>query len=125
MATAVAILHREHIIERVAKGERLRDIAESLGITHGAISQQLAKDAEYQAAMEAGLEAKMDQREEELERAEDGLTVARARELLSHARWRAERRLPHLYGQQRQAVAIQTDGPAKIVMVNYGETPSD
>lgn len=127
MSTAVAILHKEQIIQRVAKGDRLLDISADLGVTPAAISQQLAKDPEYEAAMAAGLEAKMDQREMELECADDGLKVARARELLSHARWRAERRLPHLYGQQRPAIAVQTEGPAKIMVVSYADpqTPSD
>lgn len=83
--------NRDDIIERVRQGERLVDIAKSYGFTtHAVISKHLADDTEYQAAKEDGLAARMDMREDELALAEDSVTVARARELLSHARWRAE-----------------------------------
>ena len=48
----------------------------------------------------------IEQREEELEQAEDALNLARARELLSHARWRAEREFPHRWGQKGSLVVV-------------------
>ena len=110
MSQAVAVLHRDSVIERVAKGDRLIDIAKSYGLTtHAAISKQLASDPDYQAARLTGLEARMETREEELEGAGDKVTVARARELLSHARWRAEREAPAIWGQ-RSHVTVETVG---------------
>lgn len=97
--TAVAVLHREEIIEQVAQGVRLIDIARRYGLTtHATISQTLSKDPEYIAARESGLEARLETRESEVEQADDQLTLARARELLGHARWRCEREMPERWG---------------------------
>ena len=122
--TAVAILHRDAIIQRVAQGDRLVDIGAHYGVTYAALSLVLSKDPEYQAARQNGLDAKLEQRESELEIAPDGLTVARARELLSHARWRAERLNPSVYAPVKQAVQVNTDGAATINIVSYSDTPS-
>lgn len=111
----------------LAEGALTKHIAQHLGISREALSRALTDDPEYQQAMREALDARMEQREEELEGAQDGITLARARELLSHARWRAERLNPAKYGAQKQAVAIQTEGPAKIMVVSYADpqTPSD
>lgn len=103
---AIAILHRDTILQRLAAGEYQQAIASDLGVSPQAISNQLASDPDYQAAISASLDARLDQREIELEQATDGLGVARARELLSHARWRAERLNPARYGQ-RPTTAVQ------------------
>jgi hypothetical protein len=80
------------ILTAIAAGERITDIAQSLGLaSHASISRVMADDPEYIAAREAGAESKLDIRERELERADDNVTVARARDLLSHQRWRCER----------------------------------
>ena len=123
--TAVAKIYRNEIIERVAQGERLIDIGSSYGVTYAALSLVLSKDPDYINARQSGLEAKLEQRETELESAPDGLTIARARELLSHARWRAERLNAAVYGQQRQAIQVNTDGPATVNIVSWQDTSSD
>lgn len=120
--TAVAKLHRDEIIQRVAQGERLVDIGATYGVTYAALSLVLSKDPEYINARQAGLDAKLEQRESEMETAQDGLTVARARELLSHARWRAERLNPATYAQQKQALQVNTDGAATINIVSFGDS---
>lgn len=100
---SVIPLNRESIIERVANGEHLIEIAKSYGFkSHAVISKHLADDPEYQAAREYGLDSRMMTRESELELADDSVTVARARELLSHARWRAERECPKRWGAKQQ-----------------------
>jgi hypothetical protein len=111
-------LHREQIIEQVAAGVRLTDIAKSLGLkSHSAICNILDKDPDFQAARQVGLESRMDQREGELEIAEDNVTVARARELLSHARWRAERECPSRWGvKQDTQQSFGTQG----ITINIG-----
>lgn len=102
--TSVALRNRDSILEQIAKGRRLSDIAADLGLrTHSAIINALGSDPEYLAAREIGAEAKMDTREKELEGAAESVTVARARELLSHARWRAEREFPARWGQKTEA----------------------
>ena len=109
--TAIAIIHRETIIQQVAEGRKLSEIAKAIGLAGKgqAISNALAKDPEYQQAREWGLASRLDQREEELEQSEPAY-VPRARELLSHARWRAERECPARWGakqdQQSSGVTI-------------------
>lgn len=100
---AKAITHREEILERVAKGEYLQSIAHSLGLKGKGkvLSDYLANDPDYILARESGLEARLEARERELECAEPEY-VPRARELLSHARWRAEREAPHRWGQHNR-----------------------
>lgn len=98
-----ALIHKDEIIERVRRGERLIDIGKDYGYTtHAAISKYLASDPEYQAAREDGLAAKMDIREDALSQAQDMVTVAREKELLSHARWRAERECPRRWGSKQE-----------------------
>lgn len=119
--TALAIIHRDSIIEQVAQGKRLSDIAPHLGITRQAISKVLKEDPEYRDAIELGLEAKLDQRETELEAAGDQVDLARARELLSHSRWKAERECPSRWGQ-RQQVDLNVSGP--LVNITVASMPT-
>lgn len=112
--------HRDVILQRLAQGERIKDIAKDLGVHRTSISTAFANDPEYQKARIEAVEARLEDAEENLDAAQDGLSVGKAREQLSHARWRAECLAPSIYGRQRQAVAVQTDGPAKIVVVSYG-----
>ena len=95
--------HRDVVLDAIRSGMRLTDVAASLGLkTHGAITNSFRDDPEYLTAREIGAESKMEIRERELEAAEDSVAVARARELLSHARWRAEREHPTRWGQRQQ-----------------------
>jgi hypothetical protein len=99
----VVALNRDVVLERVQAGEKLTDIAQSLGLkTHAAIARAFRDDPEYQEARLVGVEARMEMRERELEVADESVTVARARDLLSHARWRAEREFPERWGQHNQ-----------------------
>lgn len=99
--TAIAILNRDLVLERIRSGDRLIDIAADLGLSsHAAIINALGNDPEYQDARKVAVETRMEKRESDLEVAGDSVTVARARELLSHARWRAEREFPDKWGQR-------------------------
>ena len=112
--TAIAMQYREQILESVAQGKRLSDILQSLNVSvsRQAISKVLQKDTEYQEARTFGLLTILDQREEQMERAVEQVDVARARELLAQARWRAERERPQIWGQRTQI----------DVTVNIGDT---
>lgn len=120
---AIAVIHRDDIIARVAAGEYLASIAQSLGLKGKgqSISDYLADDPEYRAAREYGLEARMAQREGELEVAPKD-DVPRARELLSHARWRAEREAPHRWGPKQE---IKQDTTISIQVVRYAQSGPD
>lgn len=117
----VAIQHRESIIEQVAQGIKLSVIAKELGISRQAISQHLTLDPEYQSARVSGLAERLDKREEELEASSDMLTLARNKELLSHARWKCEREAPQYWGNNK-GVQVNTseDGKVSITIIdNY------
>jgi len=123
--SSIVLQHRDTIIQRMQRGDRLTDIAKDLGLTsHAAISMRLSKDPEYIAARIASLASRLDQREAEMEIAADSVTIARTRELLSHARWRAEREAPDIWGAKptstaggitinvsRDGVSIEQDRP--------------
>lgn len=120
--TAIAIQRREQIIQGLQAGRYLKDIAAELGVSHAAISQYLATDPDYVKAREIGAGEKIEARERELEVAPDALTLARARELLSHARWRAEREFPHRWGQRQEITHRAPDGP--LLSISVAITPT-
>lgn len=98
-----AIRHKGTLLERIANGEYVTDIAPDLGLTTpAAVSKYLSKDPEYIAARLSGTKVRLEKWERELEAADDNVKVARARELLSHARWRAEREFPEHWGQHNR-----------------------
>lgn len=132
-----AIIHKATLLERLARGDYVTDIAPALGITTGAaISKVMSHDPEYIAARLAGTKVRLEQREKDLEDAPDSVSVARARELLSHARWRAEREFPEHWGQHnrltvehsgdlgdrlRRAKERVIDGAAQVVSDDAGQ----
>lgn len=109
--TAIALTPgiREYIIAQVAEGAHLSSVAVSLGLAGKgqAISNALADDPEYQCARVSGLAERMELRERQLEQS-DPQNVPRARELLSHARWRAEREAPRVWGAKGTEITINT-----------------
>ena len=107
--TAVAIQHKDQIIQRVHDGEYAAEIARSFGISPAALSNQLAKDPDYHKARECGIEHRLATRERELESSEDSASVSRARELLGHQRWRAEREFPERWGAKGQVINLQVN----------------
>lgn len=125
---------REYILAQVADGVRLVDICQALGLkgVGQSISDALASDPEYQAAREAGLEARMDLRERELETCQSLPDVSRAKELLSHARWRAEREAPRRWGAKQTEITINTGvtmdaalGQSAMALLDRMRTVSD
>jgi len=65
--TAIAILHKEEILKRVAKGDKIADIGKTYGISHAAISKQLLKDPEWVDARMSGALARIEHWEKEVE----------------------------------------------------------
>lgn len=99
---AAAIEQRDQIIGRLASGELLRDIAASLDVHPAAISQYLAGDEQYKAARESGIEQQLERWQEQIEKAEDPLNLARGREGFRAAAWRAEREFPRRWGIKQE-----------------------
>ena len=108
--TALAIVHKDEIVARLATGEPLTAIAHSLGYAgHAGIVERLGNDSDYQAAMVSGVHGKLEKRERELEAADNNVSVTRADRLLGHARWYAERVARDQFGvkNDQQPIAIQ------------------
>jgi hypothetical protein len=93
------------ILDRIAAGELLREIADEFGCSQPAVSQFIAKrvpKAVWARVRELSIAARLERSTQEMEQAEDQLMLARARESARLWMWRAERELPHLYGQRQQ-----------------------
>ncbi len=52
--TAIAVLHKEEILKRVAKGDKISDIGKAYNVTQQAISKQLLTDPEWIDARMSG-----------------------------------------------------------------------
>jgi len=99
--TAIAILHKDEILKRVAAGDKISDIGKAYNVSHAAISKQLSSDPEYIDARMSGALARIEYWEQEIEAIKEGTSMVmlgRAKEMLSHARWRAEREFPSQWG---------------------------
>jgi len=99
--TAVAIKNKDAILKRVAKGDRITDIGKSYGVTQQAISKQLFTDPEWRDARMSGALARIEHWEKEVEAINAGssqVELGRAKEMLSHHRWMAEKEFPTQWG---------------------------
>jgi hypothetical protein len=111
--TELVHINRDTILQRLAQGELVSTIARDLGCSRQLISNELAQDVQYQQAFFEALDARLDKADEAIEQAQDTLSLARAREQASMARWRAERLNSARYGQ-RPSVAIQVNTGSAI-----------
>ncbi len=99
--TAIAVLHKDEILKRVAKGDKISDIGKSYNVSQAAISKQLLKNPEWIDARMSGALSRIEYWEKEVEAINAGssqVELGRAKEMLSHARWRAEREFPSQWG---------------------------
>jgi len=109
--TAVAVKNKSEILKRVAKGDKISDIGTSYGVTQQAISKQLLNDPEWIEARMSGALARIEHWEKEIEAINEGTSqvmLGRAKEMLSHARWRAEREFPSQWGGNKVNIQINT-----------------
>lgn len=107
--TAIAVVNRDAILERVSKGDKIVDIAKDYGISQPAISKALLDDPEWMEARKSGALSRIEKWEQEIEKIDSDthpVMLGRAKEMLSHARWRAEREFPSTWGQQKQTINI-------------------
>jgi len=116
--TAVAIINRDLILQRVANGDYLDVIASDLGISDAAISRQLSGDPDYMQARLDGVERRLRLSKRAVDQIADmgldaegnvvGLpkevvNLARVREIrLKADQWFAEREFPERWGQHTQ-----------------------
>ena len=93
-------------LPRVLQGHRLADIAKDHGVSKQSLNAWLVGlGDEYQEIRQQYIEYKLATSEEMLVDADDALSLARARELMRHSQWLAERRARAQYGVQPLAHA--------------------
>ena len=91
----------QKILERLAQGQSLKIIADEFGVSDVAILQRVYDHPDYKRKAKMGIKLRMDKREEELELAENNVSVTRADRLLNHARWLNERLNQEEYGAKQ------------------------
>lgn len=111
---ALAHVKASDVLEAFEHGASIPVQAKALGVTHQAIYRKILKDApelwkEHQAAKAL---AKLDDSEQALTDAVDGVAVSRERELARLQMWKLERVLRRIYGQ---------DAPQVVVNLNLGD----
>lgn len=117
-SAALAIAERkEEILTGLAEGKRIDDL--NLGIDRRRVSEAMRSNptllAEYRAAIEAGLEKRLDDAEDAIESA-DERDVARARAYWQATAWRAEREVPSRWSSKTET---KLDATLTIALVNY------
>lgn len=118
------------ILDRIAGGDYVPDIAKELGITKQALSQRLRRhDVEaYAAAREVGMELRLDaglaRLEKEADSPEPNVDLARVMDMtLRRLEWRASVEHPHRWGQ-RPTTAINVGGDGmQVQIVSYAVVP--
>ena len=107
--TAVAILHRDEIIQRIREGAILREIAADLGIAKQSISAVLKDDPEYQAAHIDQVESMIEHAKVETWAAREPHDIARAREMAKFAFRYAEAVNPAKWSPKREVLNLHAD----------------
>lgn len=92
------------VIDRYLADERTADIAASYGIARSRLNQWLLEHAEehWRKAQVSRAVTALDQAKDDLEGAQDPLSLARAREQLRGAQWELERLYSRLFGVKQE-----------------------
>jgi tRNA-dihydrouridine synthase len=104
----------QRILQDIASGKSLKAIADEYQVSDVAILRRIEDNPDYKPLRRIGLRLRMDQREQELESAEDNVSVTRADRLLGHARWLAERLDSETYGQKSHLTVEHVDYAEEI-----------
>lgn len=107
--TAIAIQRRDEIIQNLASGLRLSEIAPIIGVCTNALSKALKSDPDYRAAIETGFHVRLDKAEQDIEAARAMVDVTRAGTKFKALAWRAEREFPETWGQKSQVTVNMVD----------------
>lgn len=111
------------LLDRVAAGELLREIAADYGCSTPAVHYHIQKRVtpeEWADVKQIAMANRLEKSAEDMETAADPLNLARARESARLWMWRAERELPAIYGA-RPTTAVQVNaGEGGVQLVVYG-----
>jgi hypothetical protein len=104
---AIAVIHKEPILEFLRSGKRIKDAIESLqlGVSTQAVHKALKDDPDYNDAIIEWHAARLDESERMLAAATDMVDVARAKSYAEAVRWRASREKREKWGDQPTHVA--------------------
>lgn len=111
------------IIDRVAQGDLLREIAKDYGCAFQTVSEFIKRNVDpkvWASVREHSVAARLEKSTEQIETAPDQLELARARESARLWMWRAERELPHLYGIQKQQLNI-SGNQVRVEIVDFAQ----
>lgn len=104
------------IIERLALGDMLKDICEEIGVNRSNVYRMTQRNKEfselYDRAHLTGIEAFLEEARSTLATAANRDEILRAKELLRHAEWRAEKLL--IRYQPTQKSEVKHSGPMII-----------
>ena len=105
----------QQILARYLGGESIQSIADQYDVSVQAVYSKLIDHAPDQWKMHQSACALdvLEKTEGQLWSAQDMVEVSRARELGSLARWKLERLLPSIYGEQKASVGV-------AIQVNVG-----
>lgn len=99
----------EDVLQRYSDGESVYTIAHALGVEHTTLYRHLVKEREsdWREAKVGRSLAELEEAEEALKTAPDGLALTRARERCRAAQWQLERLMRRIYGQDAGVQAAQ------------------
>jgi transposase-like protein len=97
---ALANADSQTVLQRINAGASLRQLAKEIGVSNVGLRAWLLREAgeQYNDAITNALTLRVAEADEELEAANDPVSVTRAREIARFARMDLERRRPGLYG---------------------------
>lgn len=115
----LANLDPDPIMQRLQRGQSLRQIAKDLGVSNVGLRAWLLREdrEQYYDAITAALVQRVTEADQRLDQATDQLQVSIAREQCRYSRMDLERRRPNLYGQ-RPVVSVSGSG-ISVNVVSY------
>lgn len=116
-------LSTDSLIDRIADGAFLRDLAIESGIDKRRLSERLRKHPDYGSAKESAIEVQLDDAQLALSLAIETTDIARAREMFRAAAWRAEHEFPERWGK-RPDIAIQINNISGLEQALTGDAAS-
>jgi hypothetical protein len=119
MSTAIAIVHKQEILEQIAKGKLLKEVAAMFGVSKQAIWEPLKDDPDYRQAITLQCAALIEEAKQLTWAAREGLDIARAREISKWAFRYAESMDKGTWGQHGNSININANGPVSIAVVSY------
>lgn len=105
------------VLERLDAGESTKEIANSLGISRVAINRYLLQHAPQQwKAIQSGRAlVSIEDQDEKLDDAKDGVALGRVRERIGLAKWNLERVARDVYGDKQQSL-VSTEDLADLLL---------